>query len=243
MTDRFYPAGTQVFEEDTLKSTYTLMNEMRSFHRSAYPPGYAGHEPGAREKMGYASPGPHAWRLSDPYHALTEDVDNDAPRAHHAQVKSKAHDDSTFYEHDLPDYSATLKKHKEQVLPEHLRSRTMGRSMSSTRTDLKPLSTAGDALTQLEDARFTYYVPGIYSRKGRETLLKKYYLPYLEKAAKVSMADPQAEPSKSGTGFHCQGAACKWWPTLEGDPEISQIQRTYRKPPFHRSASLPGLTY
>lgn len=228
-----------------MKSTYTLMNEMRSFHRSAYPPGYAGHEPGAREKMGYASPGPHAWRLSDPYHALTEDVDNAAPRALHAAVKSKAHDESTFYDHDLPHYSATLQKHKSQVLPEELRSRTMGRSMSSTRSDLKPLAGKRDPISKLEDATFTYYVPGIYSRKGREALLnpKRYDLLKLEKAAKVSIPDPMAEPSKSGTGFHCQGAACKWWPTLEGDPEISQIQRTYRKPPFHRSASLPGLTY
>jgi len=235
MTDRFYPKGTQIFDEEALKSTYTLQNEMRSFHRSAYPPGYAGHEPGVREKMGYANPGPHAWRLADADHALTEDVNLGNPRKMHALVKSKAHDSDIFHDLDLPPYSNTLKKHASQVLPEELRTRTMGKSMS-TRMGLQPLSTLKDPVTHLEDARFTYYVPGIYSRKGKDTLLKKYDLLKLEKQAKVVGANPG-----EGTGFHCQGAACNWWPVLDTDPEISQIQRTYRKPPFHRSASASAL--
>lgn len=236
MTDRFYPKGTQIFDEDTLKSTYQVQNEMRSFHRSAFPPGYAGHEPGVREKMGYASPGPHAWRLSDPSHALTEDVDNDAPRKMHAAVKSKAHDQSTFHELDLPGYSNTLRHQASQVLPESMRSRTMGRSMSSGRMDMKPLSEKKDPITHLEDNKFTYYVPGIYSKKGKDALLTKYDLLKLEKQSKVMGANPG-----EGTGFRCQGGGANWWPALEGDPEISQIQRTYRSPPFHRSASATAL--
>jgi hypothetical protein len=236
MTDRFYPKGTQVYDDDALKSTYTLQNEMRSFHRSAYPPGYAGHEPGVREKMGYANPGPHAWRLADPDHALTEDVNNPAPRMIQTAVKSKAHDPSTFHDLDLPRYSDTLRQQASKVLPEELRTRTMGRSLSSTRMDLKPLSDKKDPITYLEDARFTYYVPGIYSKKGKDALLTKYELAKLEKKQKVMMANPG-----EGTGFHCQGGGCNWWPVLDSDPEISQIQRTYRKPPFHRSVSASAL--
>lgn len=236
MTDRFYPMGTQIFEEDTLKSTYQLANEMRSFHRSAYPPGYAGHEPGVREKMGYANPGPHAWRLSDPEHALTEDVDNSNPRKMHAHVKSKAHSTDVFHELDLPAYSNTLKKQAAQVLPEEIRSqRTMGLTMGSTR-DLKPLSEPKEPTHRFEDARFSYYVPTIYSKRNVETLLKTYELPKLEKTAKVMMAHPG-----EGTGFRCQGGGTNWWPVLDSDPEISQIQRTYVRHPFHRSASASAL--
>merc|ERR1712094_104975 len=112
----------------------------------------------------------------------------------------------------------------------------MGKSMSSSHLKLAPLSDKKDPIMQLEDARFTYYVPGIYSKKGKDMLLKKYDLLKLEKKQKVIGANPG-----EGTGFHCQGAACGWWPVLDTDPEISQIQRTYRKPPFHRSVSATAL--
>jgi hypothetical protein len=185
--------------------------------------------------MGYANPGPHAWRLSDPDHALTEDVDNDAPRVMHAAVKSKAHDQATFHELDLPKYSDTLKAQASKVLPEELRTRSMGRSLSQTRVGMKPLSQPKDLITNLEDERFTYYVPGIYSKKGKDKLLK-YDLLKLEKKMKVMGANPG-----EGTGFRCQGGGTNWWPVLDCDPEISQIQRTYRKPPFHRSVSATAL--
>jgi len=234
MTDRFYPKGTLTSDEDSFKSSYTLQNEMRAFHRSAYPPGYAGHEPGVREKMGYASPGPHAWRLSGPEHALTEDVANEAPRMMHSRVKSKAHDESTFHDLDVHRYSSILKTQASTTLPPELRNRPMGRSMSSIR-DLKPLSMKRDPISQIEDDRFTYFVPNIYSRKGKDKL-KSYDLLKLEKSAKVVGANPG-----EGTGFRTQGGMCNWWPVLNDDPEISQIQRTYRRPPFHRSASATAL--
>jgi len=76
MTDRFYPVGKHS-AEDVWKSSYEVQNEMRSFQRSAYPPGYAGHEPGARERFGYSTPGPFAHRLAKPELALKEEDDND----------------------------------------------------------------------------------------------------------------------------------------------------------------------
>lgn len=239
MTDRFYPKGTQTYDEDSLKSTYTLANEMRSFHRSAYPPGYQGHEPGVREKFGYSAPGPHAWRLADPYHALTEDVNNTAPRQLHAAVKSKAHDPETFHELDLPAYSHKLQLQASQVIPEEFRtvgSKAVGRSLSSTRKDMKPLADKKDAIINLEDDKFTYFVPAIYSKKGREKLLKTYDLLKLEKKNKILPAVPG-----EGTGFRCQGGGTNWWPNQDNGPAISQTQATYRRLPLLRSVSASAL--
>jgi len=167
---------------------------------------------------------------------MTEDVDNGAPRIMHAAVKSKAHDKADFHELDLPSYSATLKAHASNVLPEEMRTRTMGKSLSATRMGMKPLSDPKNPITYLEDESFTYYVPGIYSKKGKDALLKNYDLLKLEKKMKVNPAHPG-----EGTGFRCQGGGTNWWPVLDSDPEISQIQRTYRRPPFHRSVSATAL--
>lgn len=232
MTERFYPIGTLKAVDDGFKSTYTVMNEMRAFHRSAYPPGYAGHEPGVREKHGYASPGPDAWRLAGPEHALTEDVDNPAPRKLHALTKSKAHDEDLFHQLDLPVYSNTLKSQASRVLPPEMRTRVF--SSPTTRTDFKPLSTKKDPITHLDDARFTYFVPRTYCKKSRDLLLSRQLnLLKLDKKELVTLANPG-----EGTGFRCQaGGGHAWWPVLEADPEISSIQSAYRRPPFHRSFS------
>lgn len=233
MTERFYPICSLKAEDDAFKSTYTVQNEMRSFHRSAYPPGYAGHEPGIRAKHGYASPGPDAWKLAGPDHALTEDVDNPAPRMMHAVTKSKAHDLDAFHDLDLPSYSMTLKSQASNVLPPEMRNPSMTRSLSATRTDLRPLSFKKDPVTRLEDARFTYYVPRTYSQKSRDLLLARHLnLHKLDKQEIVTVANPG-----EGTGFRCQAGGPSWWPSLDDDPEISSIQRAYRRPPFHRSFS------
>jgi len=233
MTERFYPIGLLKNEEDAFKSTYTMQNEMRSFHRSAYPPGYAGHEPGVRDKHGYASPGPHAWRLSDPDHALTEDVGSEAPRKMQAVTKSKAHDHSVFHELDLPIRQDTLRTQATTTISPDIRATRLTRSMSSTRADLSALSRKKDPITHLEDERFTYFVPQNYSNKRRELLFTRQVdLLKLDKKERVTGANPG-----EGTGFRTQGAACGWWPSLDADPEISSIQRAYRRPPFHRSAS------
>eukprot|EP00746_Dinoflagellata_sp_MGD_P002158 gnl/MRDRNA2_/MRDRNA2_104165_c0_seq1.p1 gnl/MRDRNA2_/MRDRNA2_104165_c0~~gnl/MRDRNA2_/MRDRNA2_104165_c0_seq1.p1 ORF type:complete len:240 (+),score=43.32 gnl/MRDRNA2_/MRDRNA2_104165_c0_seq1:89-808(+) len=233
MTERFYPIGTLKAEDEAFKSTYTMQNEMRSFHRSAYPPGYAGHEPGVRDKFGYAAPGPDPWKLAGPEHALTEDVDNPAPRIMQATTKSKAHDQSDFYHLDLPAYSATLASQASNVLPPDLRTRTMTRSLSSTRMDMKPLSIKKAPIDRLEDDRFTYFVPKTYCQKPRSMLMARQLdLLKLDKQEIVTMANPG-----EGTGFRCQAGGPGWWPCLDADPEISTIQRAYRRPPFHRSFS------
>merc|ERR1712224_559118 len=105
--------------------------------------------------------------------ALTEDVDNPAPRKIHGITKSKAHDQEVFHHLDLPKNADTLKSHASNVLPPEKRARTLTRSMSATRTDLRPLSYKKDPVTHLEDGRFTYFVPKTYTHKGRELLLTR----------------------------------------------------------------------
>merc|ERR1719456_1648968 len=82
MTDRFYPIPAAAepatvmpgmasrnigeFHKALYKTSYTSMNQMQTFTRSAFPPGYAGHQPGIRDKFGYGSPGPEVGVLARP---------------------------------------------------------------------------------------------------------------------------------------------------------------------------------
>ena len=54
MTDRYYPKG--IVPTYKYESTYNLMNQMETFPRSDFPPGYSGHEHGAALKFGYSNP-------------------------------------------------------------------------------------------------------------------------------------------------------------------------------------------
>jgi len=55
MTDRYYPKG-YIPDVGALDSTYNEMNRMVTHPRSKYPPGYSGHEHGAKFKFGYSIP-------------------------------------------------------------------------------------------------------------------------------------------------------------------------------------------
>merc|ERR1712118_361331 len=106
-------------------------------------------------------------------------------------------------------------------------------SMSTTRSDLRPLSFKKDPITHLDDGGFTYFVPTTYSNKARDLLLTRQLdLHKLDKQELITAANPG-----EGTGFRCQAGRAAWWPSLEADPEMSSIQRAYRSPPFHRSFS------
>jgi len=103
MTDRFYPVGLKQ-EAELWKSTYEIQNEMRSYARSAFPPGTAVHQPGARDTFGFSCPGPNRARLAQGHLHPTEEVDVDGPRAHHAVPKTQAPDEvGTFYDYDVPE--------------------------------------------------------------------------------------------------------------------------------------------
>merc|ERR1719146_494762 len=77
---------------------------MRSFARSPYPPGTAVHQPGAREKFGFCTPGPLAHRLAKPETCLVEAVDIPNPRMHHAMPRYQEPDDRQIFEQmDVPE--------------------------------------------------------------------------------------------------------------------------------------------
>merc|ERR1711988_617823 len=128
MTDRFYPLG-KPSAGDVWKTSYEIQNEMRSFQRSAYPPGYAGHEPGAREKFGFSTPGPDAMRLTASHLALREDVDIAEPRRNLAVPRVQVADDSrTFHDLDVPEMS---RSYKSAIVSPMYRSMAKTRSLPS----------------------------------------------------------------------------------------------------------------
>merc|ERR1719433_697410 len=96
MTDRFYPLGLPS-ADDVWKTSYEVQNEMRSFERSAYPPGTAIHLPGARDKFGFSTPGPIASRLAKPELCLVEETGTQASRGYMATPTYQEPDDRKIF--------------------------------------------------------------------------------------------------------------------------------------------------
>lgn len=174
MTDRFYPHG-QHSEAEMWKTTYELANEMRSKQRSAYPPGYAGHEPGAREKFGYSVPGPDAMRLTRPDLCLAEEVDNPAPRRTLALPRQQAwqvvDDQHMFQTLDVPEMS---RSYRSFLSPAH-RSMAKTQSLPSIQRKAAParLAEKRDPCHQLEDDNFNFFVPKGMNRESPEKLMSR----------------------------------------------------------------------
>lgn len=243
MTDRFYPLGlTQ--EKEHWKTSYEVQNEMRAFERSAYPPGTAVHQPGARDKFGYATPGPIASRLAKPELALTEDIGVENPRRHHAIPRMRAPDDREVFENlDVPIMTSTYHSPVAKMSltqGQFPKTRTMPMSQSlpslkknNSTSSLRRMSEPTDAIDALEDSHFSYFVPKGLQRDGKDKLYTTN-LSKLQKTAKVSMPY-----SGEGTGFRTQSGSSTWWP--EGSYTRDQ-HTTYRgaftRPPFYRMSPL-----
>lgn len=239
MTDRFYPLG-KISADDVWKSTYEVQNEMRSFQRSAYPPGYAGHEPGARDKFGHSTPGPDAWKLTKPDLCLREDIDIAEPRRILAVPRMQVTDErQTFQNLDVPEMDRSYKSGI--VSPMH---RSMAKSRSLPSVSPKPapprLSMVPNALNKHEDDHFTYFVPKAMNREGVDKLMSKS-LPKLYKHPEKKVMLPFAG---DGTGFRTQSSATEWWPPgarLHEEP--SSYQSQYGRPTFYRMSPLNmGMT-
>lgn len=90
MTDRYYPISFVKDDAQKWASTYQLGNKMETKARSKYPPGYAGHEHGAKRKFGYACPAPDALpngivHIEEMKPSLFETVENDT---YHKQYRT-----------------------------------------------------------------------------------------------------------------------------------------------------------
>lgn len=243
MTDRFYPLGlTQ--DRDAWKTSYEVQNEMRAFDRSAYPPGTAVHQPGARDKFGYGTPGPIASRLAKPELALTEDIGVENPRRHHAIPRMRAPDDREVFENlDVPLMMSTSQSPVAKMsLTQGQFPKTAGSSMIKTNSlpalrkttsTLRRQSEPEDAIDALEDSHFSYFVPKALQREGREKL-HTTNLSKMQKSASVTMPY-----SGDGTGFRTQNGSCPWWP--QGGYSRDQhttYRSTFTRPAYHRMSPL-----
>jgi len=234
MTDRFYPSGMPTYDttmsrEEVWKTSYEMQNEMRSFQRSSYPPGYAGHEPGSREKFGFSTPGPDSWKLMKPELALEEKSHVHEPRKMQAVPRHPVHDDRiTFNNHDLPEriskrpFGASLSKSASL-------SRTRSLPALEKRPLPPPLSQDPAAVELLHDDAFHYYVPKDLAKSKKEHLLSRS-LSRLEKTHMVNVT-----MGGEGTGFRSQGALAEWWPKSDGRPASPSMAHTgFKNPPFYR---------
>eukprot|EP00933_Yihiella_yeosuensis_P069004 TRINITY_DN7509_c0_g1_i1.p1 TRINITY_DN7509_c0_g1~~TRINITY_DN7509_c0_g1_i1.p1 ORF type:complete len:252 (-),score=35.75 TRINITY_DN7509_c0_g1_i1:120-875(-) len=231
MTDRFYPLGMTA-DADNWKTTYEVMNEMRSFPRSAYPPGTAIHLPGARDNFGYSTPGPIAARLSKSTLALTEEVDLPNPREHLAITRIQEPDDRVLFEnHDVPEM---MKSYNSPVATMSLSpaNRSMGMSMSRTRSlptiERKPapprLAQPNPVISKLEDSHFSYFVPKGQQREHRDRL-------NTSTLSKLKKGNPISFPfTGEGTGFRAQSSITEWMPGGNWHQAPSSYQIAYKKP-------------
>lgn len=235
MTDRFYPRG-KASQPDVWKSTYEVQTEMRSYERSMFPPGTSIHQPGARERFGYATPGPYAHRLAQSYHALGEDVDVPNPREMHAVPRMQCPDDRETFEHlDVPEMTRSYRSPVAMatLTPGGKKFMTRGRSLPAlvTPTAPKRLSEVEEPIDRIEDEHFSYFVPMGMRREGREriggTTLSK-----LHKEGRISFPF-----SGEGTGFRSQTPYTSWWPDPTPISNETSYRRTFQKYNVHRTTS------
>jgi len=234
MTDRFYPLGKESLE-DTWKTSYEIQNEMRSFQRSAYPPGYAGHEPGAREKFGFSTPGPDAARLTKSDLALREDIDIAEPRRIHAIPRMQTTDErQTFQELDVPEMD---RSYKSAIVSPMYRSMAKTRSLPTLMRKPAPakLSQLPAAQAKLEDDHFSYFVPKAMNRDGKDRLMSRS-LSKLYKHPEKKVMLPFAG---DGTGFRTSNSQTEWWPSADRlHEEPTSYQSCFQRPSFYRMSPL-----
>mmetsp|Transcript_109273 Transcript_109273/g.189609 ORF Transcript_109273/g.189609 Transcript_109273/m.189609 type:complete len:243 (-) Transcript_109273:207-935(-) len=236
MTDRFYPLG-KPSAEDVWKSSYEVQNEMRSFQRSSYPPGYAGHEPGAREKFGYSSPGPDANRLTASHLALREEMDVLEPRRIHAIPRVQVSDErQTFQNLDVPEMNRSYRSPMAtmssggQGMPKVRSLPTLTKTMRQAR-----LSQNAKPTTKLEDEDFAYFVPRGLQRESRDRLMSRS-LSKLHKSPEKKVMLPFAG---DGTGFRTSCAGCEWWPPAARlHEEPSSYMSSFQRPAFFRMSPI-----
>jgi len=233
MTDRFYPLGATSTAE-SWKTSYEVQNEMRSFQRSAYPPGYAGHEPGAREKFGFSTPGPDAFRLTRGDLCLREDVDIQEPRRIHAMQRGPPDESHTFHNLDVPEMD---RSYKSAIVSPMYRSMAKTRSLPTIVKKSAPAKVSDIPPPQgkLDDQHFTYFVPKALNREGTDRLMSRS-LPKLYKHPEKKVMLPFAG---DGTGFRTNSSQTEWWPPaarLHEEPSAYQSQ--FQRPSFYRMSPL-----
>ncbi|CAJ1417450.1 unnamed protein product [Effrenium voratum] len=226
-------------EADNWKTTYEVMNEMRSFARSPYPPGTAIHQPGSRDHFGFSAPGPIANRLANADLCLTEDTDVANPREHMAITRIQEPDDRRVFE--KYDVDEMVRTYNSPVAKATL-SPTSGKGMSLAKTFSLPtisrraepppkLSERNPVIHKLEDAHFSYFVPKNLQREHRDRL-NTSQLSKLKKANMISFPF-----SGEGTGFRSQGSLNNWFPSGSYENVPTSYRLHFSRPGFFRANS------
>lgn len=236
MTDRFYPLG-KASAEDVWKTSYEIQNEMRSFQRSAYPPGYAGHEPGSREKFGFSTPGPNAARLAHSHLALREEPDVAELRRMHAVPRMQVTDErKTFRDLDVPEMD---RSYKSAILSPMYRSMAKSRTLPNLQPKAAPprLGQLPAPKAKLDDGHFSYFVPKALNREAEDQLMARS-LPKLYNQSERKVALPF---SGDGTGFRTQSSQTEWWPSASRvHDEPTSYAASFQRPSFYRMSPTVG---
>lgn len=238
--DRFYPLGLPA-ADDAWKTSYEVQNELRSFERSAYPPGTAVHQPGARDAFGFSTPGPIATRLAKPDLALTQEVDQANPRAHHATVRVQEPDDKeTFHKYDVPEM---MKSYRSPVATMSLSAgaaKSMARTRSLPAIERAPvpprLMDRMSPTAHLEDDHFDYFVPKGLQMEPQDNMHTST-LSRLKKVDRISFPF-----TGEGTGFKAQSSSSFLAPAGANLESGTTYKSAFKKPPFYRISPLQQAT-
>lgn len=245
MTDRYYPSGLPS-ESGVWKTTYEELNEMRSYARSEFPPGYAGFQPGTRDKFGYSTPGPDLSRLpiGKSQFLLGDPRESPAiiePRRNQAIPRVPApHDRETFDEFDLPEMERSGTIHfaqdSQRALPRVRSLPTLERKPAPP-----PLRQPTTPLEEIQDASYTYFVPKSMSHFKREKVNSSR--PFLSRLQKEDLAVASLEGS--GTGFKSQCPLVGWYPAEQRFPgpapvldDYTSYKAQFGRPPFYRMSPI-----
>lgn len=239
MTDRFYPVGLHQ-DKDAWKTTYEVQNEMRSFERSPYPPGCAVHQPGARDKFGFSTPGPLPHRLAKPELCQVEDTDIPNPRAYMSIPRYQCPDDrEVFEELDVPEMQRSYKSPVATMSmsagngfkPSASMSKTWSLPALGTKT-VSRLSQPNAPINKLEDDKYKYFVPKDMAREGEEKLMTR-------NLSKIDKSNPVSMPWGDGTGFRTSNSSVEWWPGGQYHQAMPTSYRAaYKRYPFFRQSPL-----
>lgn len=244
MSDRYYPPGPG-HAQGVWKSSYEVANEMFSAERSAYPPGYAGHEPGTREKFGYGTPSPDPSRLSQRRLAWRDDTGTQESQRSQAVPHMQASDErKTFSSLDKAEIERSYRT--SNVSPIAAASIGGSRRLSKTQSmptmrtttlrQKKPAKKAG-VTRKLEDEEFSYFVPRPLQREPKEALMSMS-LQKVHKSPEKRVSDPGAG---LGTGFRTSCHESEWWPhgeKLQEEP-TSYVEHYQPQPYFRMSPMSP----
>lgn len=226
MTDRFYPVPAKAepplvtpgmgernmgdFQKQLFSTSYTAQNEMRTFTRSEFPPGYGGHQPGIRDKFGYGTPGPEAGVLLRPetapgMKAQTQTMHDDAlDKLWGASIDKAATMDALSMGGGSMKRSSSLPMLTKQA---KTRDRFEG---------------------HIEDVMKKYFVPNSMTTWSKERVMK-----HQNSLSAIDRTRPYTPGAGAGSGFNSQNPAVSWWPKAGPLQGMTAYKDSFRELPYH----------